>query len=105
MVMQGESHCCGISSTKILVTYRYAEGSILYDCHKARKGVLYVVVIKSVKLITNNKTFGKTIPLYTDTFNALWNENELCTEGDAKILARAYLVQQQQKILDLMNKC
>jgi len=73
--------------TKFAVTvcfyYKFAEGSLLYLCEKANKGILEKIVIKKVKL-------SGISTLYIDTFNALYNENELCTPGEAFAAATAY---------------
>lgn len=101
----GVGYCCGVSSVLSLVSYKYAEGSILFDCKKASKGCLYYVAIKSVRLISNSKTHGKIVPLYIDTFNELWNEDDLCTESEAREAAIEYLLAQREAVLAQLQSC
>lgn len=87
-VAQGNSFACGVGNVVVTYSYRYKEGSILYICNKARtKGVMEAICVKSVRLMVVNGV----IPIYVDTTNRLWNEDELCTESAAKSLAITYL--------------
>lgn len=101
----GNSSACAISAKKVLVIYKFAEGSVVFSCAKAAKGTLEKLVIKEVRLLNNNKTYLHWVPLYIDTLNGIWNENELCSELDARNLAVNYLQQQQQNILDALAQC
>lgn len=116
----GDSSACGISAEKILVTYNYAVGSIVYNIKKAKIGILNAVAIKKVRIInpippplpTNKipsiyKQDGDrhTTILYQDTYNGLWNDYDLCTEQEATDLAIAYLEKQQAAILEKMADC
>ncbi len=101
----GESFVCGIGITARVVSYRYQPGSIVYICNKAiREGVLEAVCIKNVKIIRNEVTIVPFI-LYRDTFNRLWNEEELCNETDARNAAILYLEIQQRLLLEQLSKC
>ncbi len=55
---------------------------------KAMIGLLRNVAIKSVKLIPESK-YPDNI-LYKDTYNSLWNENDLIDETTAIAMATAY---------------
>ena len=116
----GDSSACGISAEKILVTYNYAVGSIVYNINKAKIGILNAVAIKKVRIINsmptpvnNNKIPSiyepigdrHTTILYQDTYNGLWNEDELCSEQEATDLAIAYLERRQAAILAEMIDC
>lgn len=97
------SRCCGIYRRSKTFTYKFREGSVVYSIQKAEKGCLESVAIKSVKLTCGKNTCGQI--LYTDTFNGYWNEEELCTETDARNLAIDFLLLQQEAILEEMEKC
>jgi hypothetical protein len=116
----GDSSACGISAEKILVTYNYAVGSIVYNINKAKIGILNAVAIKKVRIINpmpppvgNNKipsiyiTTGDrhTTILYQDTYNGLWNDYDLCSEQEATDFAIAYLEKRQAAILEEMIDC
>ncbi len=104
-IANGDSFCCGNFLLVKTVTYKYKEGSVLYSLQKAQLGILETIVIKRVRLVTSKATFGQIIVLYIDTFNGLWNENMLCTGPEATSLATAYLLQQQQALMDELNSC
>jgi hypothetical protein len=104
-VANGEAFCCGVAVRGLVVSYRFAEGSIVYSVRKAMRGIMERVAIKSVRLVANRRTQGRQIPLYTDTFNSLWNENQLCTEAEARDYAIAYLERRQQDAIEAMERC
>lgn len=77
--------------------YEFAKGSTLYFKPKAKRGIFEKIVIKDVrfpKRINPNNKFVcnscKTYPLYVDTYNALFNSNELITYEEAVILVKNY---------------
>lgn len=89
----------GCSSYKWSYNYRYAFaiGSILYLKPKALKGVLEKVVVKDVRFPRKSDPtrrllcrFCDLYPLYVDTLNALFNEEELITREEAVELIRDY---------------
>ena len=92
---------CALAASRelITVTYKFAEGSAAYIIDEASRGHIKYVVIKKVKLAFNKHPFDKvryqTKALYTDTFNGLWNEWDLCSEVDAIAIATKYLQDQQ----------
>lgn len=57
-------------------------GDTLYIKSRAKLGIFERVFIKKVLL---NGRF-KIVPIYKDTMNALWNENELVTREEAEAL-------------------
>jgi hypothetical protein len=81
---------CAIVEKYAYIEYKWGENSTLYVKEKAEKGILERVVIKRVILNSNAKTFLKVIPIYQDTLNSLYNENDLIVECDARNLATAY---------------
>ncbi len=65
---------------------KFSHGSIVYNCWQAtHKGVLEKLAIKSYRIV-----FGHDNVLYKDTFNRLWNEDDLCYQQEAIALAIAY---------------
>jgi hypothetical protein len=90
--------CFNYFSTKF-VFYKYAIGSIVYDCRFAQKGIIEAVFIKDVRLI--NK-FGQYIPLYIDTYNGFHNEYDLCDQQTAIALAEEYI---ETKLIELSKYC
>ena len=100
----GSGSCCGGSSTLIFYTYKYAVGSILYDLQLAQQqGKLEKIVIK--KVLLNTDPWGFIVPIYKDTLNAVWNENMLCTESDARAYATIYLENLKQEIQNSLCDC
>jgi hypothetical protein len=85
---------CAPTEKFIFLYFKYGEGSIVFNAAKAAKGVLEAIAIKHVRLVNNKRTYGKTLPLYQDTLNGLWNENELIPEDEARTIAGMYLAQQ-----------
>lgn len=101
----GDSSGCATGTSKVRVTYKFAIGSILFSCAKARKGIIEVVAIKDVRLLNSKSTYSQWVALYIDSFNGLWNEDELCTEIEARQAATDYLYQQQQDLLKKISQC
>jgi hypothetical protein len=98
----GSAHPEGAApfGVEFFYTIRFAVGSTAYVCRAAsRRGRLEPVVIKKFKLLANPSDV-----LYTDTLNGLWNEDELCTHGEAIQRAIAYYERQQamaEQLLDM----
>jgi len=102
-IITSNSSCCGVGAA-LLPENRFAVNSIAYICKKAsQQGVLDPVAIKSTKAINNS--YGQTVGVYVDSFNGIWNENELCDETTAQALALAYLHHQQELLLELSVQC
>ena len=81
---------CALTYRAVYIPYKWGENSILYIKHKAAKGTLERVAIKRVILNKGPKTGNQIVPIYQDTFNSLWNENDLLLEEDARNLALKY---------------
>jgi len=80
--------------------HKWSVGDILFSKQKALIGQFEKVAIKEVRLIMNANTFGKMIFIYVDTFNSLWNENDLIQEYDALLIAKMYY---EKKIIETTN--
>lgn len=94
---------CAATEKITYINYRWGENSVLYVLAKAQKGILEQVAIKRVILNSGRKTFNQVIPIYQDTLNSLWNENDLILEADARTLAAAYWEARQAAIS--ANRC
>jgi hypothetical protein len=67
---------------------KYANGAIVYNRNKARqKGKLEKLAIRSHRIVPGNV-------LYKDSFNGLWNEDELCSQQEAIDLALLHYEEQ-----------
>jgi hypothetical protein len=102
---RGEAFACGVSARLVNICYDYQVGSIVYSCDKAQKGKMEKVVIKSVRVVQNEKTFYKPEILYVDTFNSLWNEYSLCPEEVARDYAIAHMEKEQELLAAALQKC
>ena len=64
--------------------------------YRAIKGILEWIVIKKIRLVDfSYRGDGLIVILYVDTFNALYNEDDLISYADAVILVNNYLYQQE----------
>ncbi len=70
----------------------FAVGSIVYFVPKAKKGVLEAHAIKDVFMRSINGNYLSPIFLYKDTFNYLFNEDELCNQQDALTYAQDFYI-------------
>lgn len=93
---------CGLYRKKINVFYKWAEGSILFSKEKAQKGRLEEVYIKTVLL---NRSYNQIIPIYKDSYNSLWNEEDLVEEADAVILIQEYIDAERQIVFQYLDNC
>lgn len=73
------------------VYYAFGIGSIVFSKPKAIRGVYARVCIKNV-LWPEDEPDYRFPPLYVDTFNACWNEEDLISYTDAVALVTAYNV-------------
>lgn len=89
---------CAVTKKITYIQYKYGENSIVYVKYKAEKGIIERIAIKRVLLNSGPKTFNKIIPIYEDTLNSLYNEDDLILEEDAKALALAYWTKRQESI-------
>lgn len=69
---------------------RFAAGAKAYDRREATRGRLESIVIKRYRIMYNPYDV-----LYTDTLNSLWNEDQLCSHGEAVDLAMAYYARRE----------
>lgn len=81
---------CATTSYLVYNKYKWIVNSILYIKHKAAKGVLERIAIKRVILNRGPKTGGQLVPIYQDTLNSLWNEEDLILESEANELVQTY---------------
>jgi len=82
----------GCASLVYLKTYitAFGVGDIVYSLPKAKRGVLEKVVIKRLKVLSEQRTGGVFQVMYVDTLNALWNEWDLVSHAEAIAIAKAY---------------
>lgn len=77
-------------------THKFGVGALAYRADRARKGFLESISIKRVKRIDPVKIFDETGCivlqkfLYIDTFNAIYNEEDLMWPDEAKAAAIDY---------------
>lgn len=111
----GSANIGGCSRYKLAeyVYYAFGIGSVVYSKPKALKGVFEKIVIKNVRFPkTYFKASRKSVcrsctlsPLYIDTLNAYWNEEELVTYDDAKVLAEEYYIYTNAQREQLAIEC
>lgn len=79
---------CGANAGySICRSFRFAEGSTVYLCQKASaQGIIEAVSIRKVFLNGGNQY----IPIYLDSYNTTYAEDELCSQSDAIAAATAY---------------
>lgn len=94
---------CGAPETLRSVTSRFAPGDVAYSVPKAMLGIMETVAIKTIRIPSTSFT-GQPVVLYVDTFNALWNEQDLTDRQTAISLAEEYLVTLIQQVQNL-NTC
>lgn len=92
--------------------YDFAIGSIVYSKKKALKGIYERVCIKDVRFpdstlqgMRETAQPEKTYPVYVDTLNGIWNEDELVGYGDATFLIEQALLRDQALAEDLTFHC
>lgn len=93
---------CGLYRKKINVYYKWAEGSILFSKEKAQKGRLEEIYIKTVLL---NRSFNTIIPIYKDSYNSLWNEEDLVDANEAVLLIQEYIDIERGLVVEYINNC
>lgn len=93
---------CGLYRKKINVYYKWAEHSILFSKEKAKKGKLEEIYIKTVLL---NRSYNQIIPIYKDSYNSLWNEEDLVDANEAVVLIQEYIDLEREHIVDYINNC
>ena len=93
---------CGFYNKKFNIYYKWAEGSLLFGKKKAIKGRLEEVYIREVLL---NRSYNQIAPIYKDSYNSLWKEEDLVTEAEAIILIQEYIDIERQAIFSYLNNC
>lgn len=103
--------CAGIQLAAFLY-YDYEIGSIVFNRHKAARGIYEKVAIKDVRFPELPQRQRRKImnyasmqPLYIDTFNAYWNEYDLVSYDQAKVLVENFFLDQQEILNDAVGKC
>lgn len=90
---------CAKTSKLSYFKHKWAVNTILYVKHKANKGILEKVAIK--RIILNEIQFKNNLPpIYQDTLNSLWNEDDLVIEEHAKSLVSDYLAWKEIQIAE-----
>lgn len=69
---------------------RFGIGDMACVKHKAAVGIVQKIYIKEIRI---PETANNICPLYRDTMNGFWNDNELIYYDDAVQMAEAYLNQ------------
>lgn len=93
---------CARVERRIYVFYKWGERSIVYVKPKAVKGILEKIAVK--KVILNNIS-GQYIPVYQDTLNSLYNEEELITEYEARVLVQEFIDRQKYLLAKAAREC
>lgn len=93
---------CAVYTKQFNISATFQVGDIAYVCHKARRGCLEIIAIKSILLVQSGS--GDFL-LYKDTFNWLHNENDVCTQSEAMAFAAAYWLNQSILAEDLAITC
>lgn len=87
-------------------TYKYQPGDVLFFKNKAvEEGKLEKIVIKKVRLVNNKQTNGVVAFIYQDTYNALYNEDELVNEHTALLLAKNYYERKMFLTMSAIKPC
>lgn len=79
--------------------YKYAVGSILFSRKKALRGVYEKIAIKKVRFVDAYS------PIYTDTYNGTWNENELIPYSIAVGLVEDYIILRNAQAEEAAELC
>lgn len=93
---------CSRIEKKIFVLYKWGERSIVCFKPKAIKGIIEKIAVKRVVL---NYIKGQFRPIYIDTLNSLYNEEELIGEYEANSLAQTYIDNERLKISENLRIC
>jgi hypothetical protein len=103
---------CALYSYGIKYYFAHPIGSARYVKPKALKGVLEKVVVKAIRLPkafdptrTRMAKYGDLSPLYVDTLNALFVEEELISREDALAYIEQYELRVRAEAERLALKC
>jgi hypothetical protein len=98
--------CAGVSLEKRYIV-KFIEGSRAFVRKKAILGTLESIVIKKVRRLMPKSPSRYGIQaqiMYTDTFNRIWDEDELISHEDAVDLAMIYWQNINQEGMILFEK-
>lgn len=95
---------CPLVDELFLFVTPFGPGDTAYRVDKARFGILEKVVIRYIKAVSSLHLGPPNAVLYQDTFNALWDEDDLVTYEAAVALADAYL-SKAAALIRAANKC
>lgn len=93
---------CARVERRIFINYKWGERSVVFLKYKAEKGIMEKIAVKKVIL---NFKLGSYTPVYMDTLNSLYNEEELINEEQAKTLVQIYIDRQKSAIAASIRQC
>jgi hypothetical protein len=93
---------CSRIGKDIFVLYKWGERSVVYFKPKAMKGIIEKIAVKRVVI---NYIEGKFRPIYVDTLNSLYNEEELIGGYEANLLAQTYIDNERFKLAENLRIC
>lgn len=96
---------CSEIERRINVNYKWGERSVVYVKPKAIQGIFEKVAIKKVFMNNFKGNLNPYAPIYQDTLNSLYNEDELISEFEAISLVQDYIDKRKVLIADYKNKC
>jgi hypothetical protein len=96
---------CTAINLYVNLTYRFKVGDTCFLRFRAMKGKLEKIVIKEVRVVSNDYTYGAVKFMYIDTFNAIYGEEDLMTEKEAILLAKQYYQYQILLNIDAKTVC
>jgi hypothetical protein len=68
--------CSAVSKSENFLS-KYQRGDRVWLYYKAKKGILESVVIKELRILGGSFSYNKVVSIYVDTYNFLYNEEEL----------------------------
>ena len=71
---------------------KYTKGDVVFLKKKAKKGILESVAIKDVRILGGGFSSNQITAIYTDTYNFLYNEDELLYPNEAYELKNNYCI-------------
>ena len=81
--------CSGVFKSVNFAT-RYKKGDIVFLKKKAINGTLESIAIKDIRILGGKFSFNQVSAIYTDTYNFLYNADELVLLGEALYLKETY---------------
>ena len=68
--------CSAVSKSENFLS-KYQKGDRVWLYYKAKKGILESIVIKELRILGGAFSYNKVVSIYVDTYNFLYNEDEL----------------------------